>query len=57
MIGFNPVERSMLASIFALAARRDPGFVQYDPNTTVSGTADIYRSTPTTPTPSTSSAR
>ncbi len=31
VIGFNPVERSMLASIFALAARRDPGFAQYDP--------------------------
>ena len=30
VIGFNPVERSMLASIFALAARRDPGFAQYD---------------------------
>lgn len=42
VIGFNPVERSMLASIFALAARRDPGFVQYDPASTVSGTADIY---------------
>ena len=42
VIGFNPVERSMLASIFALAARRDPGFVQYDPATTASGTADIY---------------
>jgi twitching motility two-component system response regulator PilG len=42
VIGFNPVERSMLASIFALAARRDPGFVQYDPSTTVSGSADIY---------------
>ena len=42
VIGFNPVERSMLASIFALAARRDPAFVQYDPNATVSGTADIY---------------
>ncbi|MDB5752757.1 MAG: response regulator, partial [Ramlibacter sp.] len=42
VIGFNPVERSMLASIFALAARRDPGFVQYDPNITVGGTADIY---------------
>ncbi|HEY8356199.1 MAG TPA: response regulator [Ramlibacter sp.] len=42
VIGFNPVERSMLASIFALAARRDPGFVQYDPNITVSGSADIY---------------
>jgi two-component system cell cycle response regulator len=42
VIGFNPVERSMLASIFALAARRDPAFVQYDPSTTVSGAADIY---------------
>jgi twitching motility two-component system response regulator PilG len=42
VIGFNPVERSMLASIFALAARRDPAFVQYDPSTTVRGTADIY---------------
>ena len=31
VIGFNSVERSMLASIFALAARRDPGFAQYDP--------------------------
>jgi two-component system cell cycle response regulator len=42
VIGFNAVERSMLASIFALAARRDPGFVQYDPAATVSGYADIY---------------
>lgn len=42
VIGFNPVERSMLASIFALAARRDPGFVQYDPATTATGSADIY---------------
>jgi two-component system, cell cycle response regulator len=42
VIGFNPVERSMLGSIFALAARRDPGFVQYDPASTVSGSADIY---------------
>ncbi|MCE3272443.1 MAG: response regulator [Ramlibacter sp.] len=42
VIGFNPVERSMLASIFALAARRDPGFVQYDPAATVTGAADIY---------------
>ena len=42
VIGFNPVERSMLASIFALAARRDPAFVQYDPNATVGGSADIY---------------
>jgi len=31
VIGFNATERSMLSSIFALAARRDPGFVQYDP--------------------------
>jgi two-component system, cell cycle response regulator len=31
VIGFNPTERSMLSSIFALAARRDPGFRQYDP--------------------------
>ncbi|MDE2605616.1 MAG: response regulator [Burkholderiales bacterium] len=42
VIGFNPVERSMLASIFALAARRDPAFVQYDPATTAGGAADIY---------------
>lgn len=42
VIGFNPVERSMLASIFALAARRDPGFVQYDPSATMSGSADLY---------------
>lgn len=41
VIGFNPVERSMLASIFALAARRDPGFAQYDP--TAGGSApDIF---------------
>jgi two-component system, cell cycle response regulator len=40
VIGFNPVERSMLSSIFALAARRDPGFVQYDP--AAGGSADIY---------------
>jgi two-component system, cell cycle response regulator len=31
VIGFNPTERAMLTSIFALAARRDPGFIQYDP--------------------------
>ena len=42
VIGFNAVERSMLASIFALGARRDPGFLQYDPAATVSGSADIY---------------
>lgn len=33
VIGFNDVERSMLSSIFALAARRDPGFAQYEPGT------------------------
>jgi two-component system cell cycle response regulator len=33
VIGFNEVERSMLTSIFALAARRDPGFAQYQPGT------------------------
>jgi two-component system, cell cycle response regulator len=33
VIGFNQVERSMLSSIFALAARRDPGFAQYEPGT------------------------
>src|SRR4051812_9809592 len=32
----------MLASIFALAARRDPAFVQYDPAITMSGSSDIY---------------
>ncbi|HEX9718265.1 MAG TPA: response regulator [Ramlibacter sp.] len=31
VIGFNDVERSMLSSIFSLAARRDPGFAQYEP--------------------------
>ena len=41
VIGFNPVERSMLASIFALAARRDPGFAQYDP-TAGGDTPDLY---------------
>jgi len=41
VIGFNPVERSMLASIFALAARRDPGFAQYDPGT-AGRQPDIY---------------
>ncbi len=33
VIGFNDVERSMLSSIFALAARRDPGFAQFEPGT------------------------
>jgi two-component system cell cycle response regulator len=41
VIGFNPVERSMLASIFALAARRDPGFAQYDP-TAGGESPDLY---------------
>ena len=41
VIGFNDVERSMLSSIFALAARRDPGFVQYEPGAT-GGLPDIY---------------
>jgi twitching motility two-component system response regulator PilG len=41
VIGFNDVERAMLSSIFALAARRDPGFRQYQPG--VAGhTPDIY---------------
>ena len=40
VIGFNPTERAMLTSVFALAARRDPGFAQYDP---VSAAApDLY---------------
>ena len=42
VIGFNAVERSMLSSIFALAARRDPGFAQYDPAATGGATADMY---------------
>ncbi len=41
VIGFNDVERSMLSSIFALAARRDPGFAQYEPGTR-GRTPDIY---------------
>jgi twitching motility two-component system response regulator PilG len=41
VIGFNDVERSMLSSIFALAARRDPGFAQYEPGHT-GGLPDIY---------------
>lgn len=40
VIGFNPTERAMLTSIFALAARRDPGFVQYDPASALS--PDLY---------------
>jgi twitching motility two-component system response regulator PilG len=41
VIGFNEVERSMLSSIFALAARRDPGFAQYEPGTS-GRTPDLY---------------
>ena len=41
VIGFNDVERSMLTSIFALAARRDPGFAQYEPGAS-ERTPDIY---------------
>ena len=32
VIGFNPTERLLLSSIFGLAARRDPSFVQREPN-------------------------
>lgn len=41
VIGFNEVERAMLSSIFALAARRDPGFAQYEPGA-AGCTSDIY---------------
>jgi two-component system, cell cycle response regulator len=41
VIGFNDVERAMLSSIFALAARRDPGFAQYVPGTP-GCTSDMY---------------
>ena len=41
VIGFNEVERQMLASIFALAARRDPGFAQFEPGTP-GRTPDLY---------------
>jgi len=40
VIGFNPTERAMLTSIFALAVRRDPGFVQFDPVSALS--PDLY---------------
>jgi two-component system, cell cycle response regulator len=42
VIGFNDVERSMLTSIFALAARRDPGFAQFEPGASDGRTPDIY---------------
>jgi two-component system cell cycle response regulator len=41
VIGFNDVERSMLSSIFALAARRDPGFAQYEPGA-AGRSPDVY---------------
>ena len=40
VIGFNATERSLLSSIFALAARRDPGFAQFDASAGVP--ADLY---------------
>jgi two-component system, cell cycle response regulator len=40
VIGFNGTERAMLSSIFALSARRDPGFMQHDPNSSVE--PDLY---------------
>jgi twitching motility two-component system response regulator PilG len=41
VIGFNDVERAMLGSIFALAARRDPAFAQFEPGTS-GRTPDLY---------------
>jgi twitching motility two-component system response regulator PilG len=40
VIGFNQTERLLLQSIFGLAARRDPSFVQRDPAS--ANPADIY---------------
>ena len=40
VIGFNATERALLSSIFALAARRDPGFAQLDASAGV--LADLY---------------
>lgn len=40
VIGFNTTERLLLSSIFGLAARRDPSFVQRDPAT--AKPADLY---------------
>jgi two-component system cell cycle response regulator len=40
VIGFNPTERHLLASIFGLAARRTPGFLQRDPDSAQLG--DLY---------------
>ena len=40
VIGFNATERALLSSIFSLAARRDPGFAQFDASAGVP--ADLY---------------
>ena len=40
VIGFNPTERTLLSSIFGLAARRDPSFAQRPAGT--SRAADLY---------------
>lgn len=40
VIGFNPTERHLLASIFGLAARRTPGFLQREANSAQAG--DLY---------------
>jgi two-component system, cell cycle response regulator len=43
VIGFNEVERAMLNSVFALAARRSPGFSQHQPGTSsISGAPGVY---------------
>ena len=43
MIGFNEVERAMLNSVFALAARRSPGFSLYQPGSSMaSGAPGVY---------------
>ena len=40
VIGFNATERALLSSIFALAARREPGFAQFEASAGVP--ADLY---------------
>src|SRR3954468_7535091 len=43
VIGFNEVERAMLNSVFALAARRSPGFSQHQPGSSMaSGAPGVY---------------
>src|SRR3954471_9030569 len=43
VIGFNEVERSMLNSVFALAARRSPGFSQHQPGASnISSAPGVY---------------